>query len=58
MKPFYPTISTIIMLSILVYETFGPVFAKYSITKAGEVNGLDRLDELSGVEGLEVAGGH
>ncbi|MCU0105430.1 cation:proton antiporter [Acholeplasma vituli] len=58
MKPLYPTISTIIMLSILVYETFGPVFAKYSITKAGEVNGLDRLDELSSVEGLEVAGGH
>lgn len=58
MKPFYPHISTIIMLSILVYETFGPVFAKISITKAGEVNGLDRLDEVSGVEGLEVAGGH
>lgn len=58
MKPFYPTISTIIMLSILVYETFGPVFAKFSITKAGEVNGLDRLDEMSGIEGLEVTGGH
>lgn len=58
MKPFYPHISTIIMLSILVYETFGPVFAKISITKAGEVNGLDRLDEVSGVEGLETAGGH
>lgn len=58
MKPFYPHISTIIMLSILVYETFGPVFAKISITKAGEVNGLDRLDEVSGVEGLEVTGGH
>lgn len=58
MKPFYPTISTIIMLSILVYETFGPVFAKFAITKAGEVNGLDRLDEMSGIEGLEVTGGH
>lgn len=58
MKPFYPHISTIIMLSILVYETFGPVFAKISITKAGEVNGLDRLDEVSGIEGLETAGGH
>ena len=58
MKPFYPHISTIIMLSILVYETFGPVFAKISITKAGEVNGLDRLDEASSVEGLETAGGH
>jgi NhaP-type Na+/H+ or K+/H+ antiporter len=58
MRPYYPTISTIIMLSILVYETFGPVFAKFSITKAGEVNGLDRLDEASSLEGLETAGGH
>jgi Kef-type K+ transport system membrane component KefB len=58
MKPYYPTIATIIMLSILVYETFGPVFAKFSITKAGEVNGLDRLDEASSLEGLETAGGH
>ncbi len=58
MRPYYPTISTIIMLSILVYETFGPVFAKFSISKAGEVNGLDRLDEASSLEGLETAGGH
>ena len=58
MKGFYPVISTIIMLSILVYETFGPLFAKYAISKAGEINGLDRLEELSGIEGLDTQGGH
>ena len=58
MRPLYPTIATIIMLSILVYETFGPVFAKYAITKAGEVNGIDRLDEISSLDGLETVGGH
>jgi Kef-type K+ transport system membrane component KefB len=58
MKAFYPVISTIIMLSILVYETLGPVFAKFAISKAGEINGLDRLDDISGLEGLETNGGH
>lgn len=57
MKGFYPVISTIIMLSILVYETLGPVFAKYAISKAGEINGIDRLEELSSLEGLETTGG-
>lgn len=38
-------ISTIIMLSILVYETTGPIFAKFAISRAGEINGLDRLDQ-------------
>lgn len=41
---YYPLISTIIMLSILVYETGGPVFAKFAISKAGEINGLDALN--------------
>lgn len=41
---FYTLIATIIMLSILVYETSGPIFAKYAINKAGEINGLDRLN--------------
>ena len=45
------------MLSILVYETLGPVFAKYAISKAGEINGIDRLEELSSLEGLETTGG-
>lgn len=58
MKGFYPVISTIIMLSILVYETLGPVFAKFAISKAGEINGLDRLDDISSLEGLETNGGH
>lgn len=50
MRDFYPVISTIIMLSILVYETMGPVFAKYAITKAGEINGLDKFEELSNLD--------
>ncbi|MFA7384879.1 MAG: cation:proton antiporter [Bacilli bacterium] len=52
LSPLYPAISTIIMLSVLVYETFGPVFAKIAITKAGEVGGLDRLSEFSSLEGI------
>ncbi|MFA5660639.1 MAG: cation:proton antiporter [Bacilli bacterium] len=52
--PMYPAISTIIMLSILVYETFGPLFAKFAISKAGEINGLDKLEQLSGLDGIEL----
>jgi len=52
MPTFYPLISTIIMLSILVYETTGPIFAKYAISKAGEINGLDKLNQLSSIEGI------
>lgn len=44
MGDFYPLISTIIMLSILVYETTGPIFAKFAITRAGEAEGLEDLD--------------
>lgn len=58
MGGFYPVISTIIMLSILVYETLGPVFAKMAISKAGEINGLDRLDELSSVDDYQPQGGN
>lgn len=58
MNMLYPAISTIIMLSILVYETMGPVFAKYAIGKSGEINGLDKLDQLSSVDDLELEGGH
>lgn len=54
MKPMFPEISAIIMLSILVYETFGPLFAKFAIEKAGEIGGLDRLEQLSGLDGIEL----
>ncbi len=53
MPNFHPLISTIIMLSILVYETSGPIFAKIAISKAGEINGLDKLELLSSIEGIE-----
>jgi hypothetical protein len=39
---FAVAITTIIMFSVLVYETTGPIFAKMAITKAGEAFGLDR----------------
>lgn len=35
-------ITTIIMFSVLIFETTGPIFAKIAISKAGEINGLDR----------------
>ncbi len=54
MPEFYPLISTIIMLSILFYETSGPIFAKIAISKAGEINGLDKLELLSSIEGIEA----
>jgi Kef-type K+ transport system membrane component KefB len=38
-------ITTIIMFSVLVYETTGPIFAKIAISKAGEINGIDRVQE-------------
>lgn len=37
-------ITTIIMFSILIYEVSGPVFAKISIEKAGEINGLEKVN--------------
>lgn len=53
MGQFYPVIATIIMMSILVYETFGPVFAKISLQKSGEIYGQDRLELLSNIENPE-----
>lgn len=52
MTSMYPIISTIIMLSVLVYETSGPIFAKIAIGKSGEINGLDKLEQLSSVDDL------
>lgn len=53
MPEFYPLISTIIMLSILVYETSGPIFAKLAISKAGELYGLDKFELFSSIEGFD-----
>lgn len=53
MKTFYPVIAAIIMLSILVYETFGPVFAKFALQKSGEIYGQDRLEQYSSVDSFE-----
>jgi Kef-type K+ transport system membrane component KefB len=39
-------ITTIIMASVLFYETLGPVFAKIAIHKAGEIDALPELDEM------------
>jgi Kef-type K+ transport system membrane component KefB len=39
-------ITTIIMASVLFYETLGPIFAKISISKAGEINALPNIDDL------------
>jgi len=52
LSPMYSLIYTIIMLSILVYETSGPIFAKIAISKAGDIGGLDKFEKLSSVEDL------
>lgn len=45
MTQLYPVVAAVIMLSVLVYETMGPIFAKYSLTKSDELYGLDKLNE-------------
>lgn len=50
----YPLISTIIMIGILFFETTGPIFAKFAIGRAGEINGLDALERASSLEGIET----
>lgn len=54
--PLYQHVATVIMLSILFYETLGPVFAKYAISKAGEINGLDYLEETMFEKDVESGG--
>lgn len=44
-------INTIIMFSVLVYETTGPIFSKLAISLSGELYGLDDLEESDDVEG-------
>ena len=39
----YIAASTIIMVSLLFYETLGPIFSKIAISKAGEIGGADRF---------------
>ncbi|NLO09992.1 MAG: cation:proton antiporter [Clostridiales bacterium] len=38
-------ISTIIMFSVLIYEVTGPIFAKLAIQRAGEINGLNKVEK-------------
>lgn len=40
---FSSEIVTLILFSVLVFEISGPILAKIAITKAGEVNGLDKI---------------
>ncbi len=45
MTRLYPVVSSVIMLSVLFYETMGPIFAKYALTQSNELYGLDKLNE-------------
>ena len=36
-------ITTIIMFSVLIYETSGPIFAKIAIARAKEIGGMDKI---------------
>ena len=42
---FSDTITTVVLFSVLVYEVFGPILAKIAIHKAGEIDGLDKLNK-------------
>ncbi len=39
-------IVTIIMCGVLFFEITGPIFAKFAISKANEINGMDKLAEV------------
>lgn len=45
LEDLYKAAATIIMASILVYETLGPLASKFAISKAGEIGGADRFLE-------------
>jgi len=42
-------ITTIIMFSVLIYETTGPIFAKFAIKKAGEIDGALKQEPLENI---------
>lgn len=44
MEKFGEIITAVMLISVMIYEIFGPIFAKIAITKAGEINGLDRIN--------------
>jgi Kef-type K+ transport system membrane component KefB len=48
--PMATNIITIIMASVLIYETTGPIFAKLAIGLAGEINGQDVPTPAAGTE--------
>lgn len=48
-------ITTIIMFSILIYEVSGPIFAKIAIDKAGEIDGLNKINDKQSVQDMQVA---
>jgi Kef-type K+ transport system membrane component KefB len=48
-------ITTIIMFSVLIYETSGPIFAKIAIKKAGEIDGIDTYFPSQAANPVKVA---
>lgn len=42
---FSEAITTVILFSVLVYETSGPILAKIAIQKAGEINGAEKATQ-------------
>lgn len=47
-------INTIIMFSVLIYEVSGPIFAKIAISKAGEIDGLEKKNKEKKEQKKEV----
>ncbi|MDD4000057.1 MAG: cation:proton antiporter [Bacilli bacterium] len=45
-----PVITTIIMASVLIYEVSGPIFAKIAISKAKEIGGMDKIEDLNEID--------
>ena len=40
-----PAVTTIIMFSVMIYEILGPICAKIAIQKAGEIGGMDKVNQ-------------